>query len=34
MRYLCVELNLSGTDIMLQLKINYRLVDIVVINIF
>jgi hypothetical protein len=30
MSYLCTELNLSGIDLMLQLKISHGLVDIVV----
>jgi hypothetical protein len=34
MSYLCIELNLSGTDIVLQLKISHGLVDIIVINRF
>jgi hypothetical protein len=32
MSYLCIELNLSRTDLMLQLKINHGLADIVVID--
>jgi hypothetical protein len=32
--YLCIELNLLETDLMLQLKINYELADIVVIDRF
>jgi hypothetical protein len=31
MNYLCIKLNLSETDMMLQLKINRKLADIVVI---
>jgi hypothetical protein len=34
MSYLCVKLNLSGTYLMLQLKISHRLVDIVIIDRF
>jgi hypothetical protein len=34
MSYLCIELNLSGTDLMLQLKISHGLMDIVVIERF
>jgi hypothetical protein len=34
MSYLWIELNLFEIDLMLQLKISYGLVDIVVINIF
>jgi hypothetical protein len=34
MSYLCIEFNLSRTNLMLQLKINHRLVDIVVIDRF
>jgi hypothetical protein len=34
MRYLCIELNLSIINIMLQLKISHELVDIVIINKF
>ena len=34
MSYLCIELNLSGTDLMLQLKISHELADIVVIDKF
>jgi hypothetical protein len=30
--HLCIELNLPGTDLMLQLKISYRLIDIIVID--
>jgi hypothetical protein len=33
MNYLCVELNLSGTDLILQLKISHELADIGVIKI-
>jgi hypothetical protein len=32
--YLCIELNLSKTDLMLQLKNSHELVDIVVIDRF
>jgi hypothetical protein len=31
MSYLCIEFNLSNTNMMLQLKINHELADIVVI---
>jgi hypothetical protein len=34
MSYICIELNLFGTDMMLQLKINHELADIVVIDMF
>jgi hypothetical protein len=34
MSYLCIELNLSETDLMLQLKISYGLADIVVMDMF
>jgi hypothetical protein len=34
MSYLCIELNLSGTNMVLQLKISHGLVDIIVINRF
>jgi hypothetical protein len=34
MSYLCIELNQSKTDMMLQLKISYELANIVVINRF
>jgi hypothetical protein len=33
MSYLCIELNISRTDMMLQLKISHGLVDIIVIEI-
>jgi hypothetical protein len=32
--YLCIKLNLFGTDLMLQMKISHRLADIVVIDMF
>jgi hypothetical protein len=34
MSYLCIELNLSRTDIILQLKISYGLANIIVIERF
>jgi hypothetical protein len=34
MSYLCIELDLSETDLMLQLKISHGLIDIVVIDRF
>jgi hypothetical protein len=34
MSYLCIELNISGTYMMLQLKISHGLADIIVINRF
>jgi hypothetical protein len=34
MSYLCIKLNISGTDLMLQLKISHGLADIVVIDRF
>jgi hypothetical protein len=34
MSYLCIELNLSITDLILQLKIRHRLVDIIIIDRF
>ena len=34
MSYLCIKLNLSITDLMLQLKINHELMDIIVIDKF
>jgi hypothetical protein len=34
MTYLCIKLNLSGTDLMLQLKISHGLADIVIIDRF
>jgi hypothetical protein len=34
MSYLCIELNLSRTDLMLQLKISHGFTDIFVINKF
>jgi hypothetical protein len=34
MSYLCIELNLSETNMILQLKISHKLVDIVVIDRF
>jgi hypothetical protein len=32
MNYLCIELNLFGTNLILQLKISHELADIVVID--
>jgi hypothetical protein len=32
--YLCIEFNLFGINLMLQLKINYKLMDIIVIDMF
>jgi hypothetical protein len=32
--YLCIEFNLFGINLMLQLKINYKLADIIVIDMF
>jgi hypothetical protein len=34
MSYICIELNLFGTDLMLQLKISHVLADIIVIDRF
>jgi hypothetical protein len=34
MRYLCIELNMSETDLIIQLKISHRLANIVVIDRF
>jgi hypothetical protein len=34
MSYLCIEFNLPGTNLMLQLKISHGLTDFVIINRF